>query len=80
MIVFDLRCTHDHRFEGWFASGGDCEAQLAAGDVACPECGDTTVAKALSAPSINGGTTAPDTAPCGLPTCATGGCQMMGGG
>jgi hypothetical protein len=31
MKVFDLACEHDHRFEGWFASADDYDAQLARG-------------------------------------------------
>jgi hypothetical protein len=77
VIVFNLQCTKGHTFEEWFANGGDCEEKMAAREVACPECGDTLVAKGLSAPRINGGAQAPS-APCGLPACGAGACQMMG--
>jgi hypothetical protein len=30
MIIFDLACQHDHRFEGWFQSREDFDSQLAA--------------------------------------------------
>jgi hypothetical protein len=43
MIVFDLRCVKDHRFEGWFASNEDFERQLAVSQVSCPYCDDTRV-------------------------------------
>jgi hypothetical protein len=52
MIRFSLRCVSGHEFEGWFRSGEGYEAQQAAGEIACPECGDTHVEKALMAPSI----------------------------
>jgi len=52
MIVFDLKCVSAHRFEGWFGSSDDYERQLAAGLVACPECGSVEVSKAPMAPSV----------------------------
>lgn len=52
MIVFDLRCGAGHVFEAWFASSGAYEDQCAAGQVACPLCGDSTIAKAVMAPRI----------------------------
>lgn len=52
MIVFDLICGDGHRFETWFRDGEAYEAQAAAGEIVCPACGDTTVAKAPMAPSL----------------------------
>ena len=52
MIRFALRCSADHEFEGWFRSGDGFEAQQKAGEIACPHCGDTEIAKALMAPAI----------------------------
>jgi len=52
MIRFSLRCASGHEFEAWFRSGDGYEAQQQAGEIACPECGDTHVEKALMAPSI----------------------------
>jgi hypothetical protein len=40
MIVFELQCGAQHRFEGWFTSAGDFDGQKAAGLVSCPVCGD----------------------------------------
>ena len=77
MIVFNLQCGSGHGFEEWFASSDDYEAKMVAHEVACPECGDTDLTKAVSAPRVNGGTSEP-AAPCGLPACGAGGCQMMG--
>jgi hypothetical protein len=52
MIRFALRCASGHEFEAWFRNGEGYETQQTAGEVACPECGDTHVEKALMAPSI----------------------------
>ena len=52
MIVFDVKCSKDHVFEGWFSSSAGFEEQMAAGEVACPICGDLTVEKALMAPNV----------------------------
>ncbi|MCY1506828.1 hypothetical protein D9M68_410850 [compost metagenome] len=53
MKVLDLRCTHGHGFEGWFASNEAFDSQLASGLVECPVCGDTAIVKLLSAPRLN---------------------------
>lgn len=52
MIVFDLKCPADHRFQGWFKNGDAFDGQTAAGEVACPVCGDTQVEKAPMAPRL----------------------------
>ncbi|GAA0674174.1 hypothetical protein FHT00_001417 [Sphingomonas insulae] len=52
MILFDLRCRAGHVFEAWFASSTAYADQVGAGQVPCPFCGDTAVAKAVMAPSI----------------------------
>jgi hypothetical protein len=52
MILFALRCTHGHEFEGWFRDGSGFEAQQDAAEIACPHCGDTTVEKAVMAPRL----------------------------
>ena len=53
MKVLDLQCAHAHVFEGWFASEDEFASQLARGLVTCPMCGDSAVAKKLSAPRLN---------------------------
>jgi hypothetical protein len=45
MIVFDLICKDQHRFEGWFASGDDFTSQKNRGLLACPLCGGAHVEK-----------------------------------
>jgi hypothetical protein len=52
MILFTLRCAHGHEFEGWFRDGNGFEAQQKSGEIACPECGQTTVEKAVMAPRL----------------------------
>jgi hypothetical protein len=64
MKVFDLQCTHGHRFEGWFGSDDDFQAQQARGLVACPLCNDADVRRLPSAPRLNlSGAQAPQAAP-----------------
>jgi hypothetical protein len=45
MIIFELACRSDHRFEGWFASGEAYEAQESGGRLECPVCGSRDVVK-----------------------------------
>ncbi len=49
MIIFDLGCPDDHRFEGWFRSADEFEAQLADDMIACPHCGSHDVRRLPSA-------------------------------
>jgi hypothetical protein len=49
MIVFDLRCTHGHAFEGWFASGEEFARQQDAHLVRCPICDDARIERQPSA-------------------------------
>jgi hypothetical protein len=53
MKVLDLKCSHDHRFEGWFASTEEFESQLSRKLVACPVCSSTQVSRMPSAPRLN---------------------------
>ena len=52
MISFSLKCGQGHVFEAWFRNSNTFDAQAAAGEVACPECGGTTVEKAPMAPRL----------------------------
>jgi len=65
LIVFNLGCAAQHRFEGWFASADDFESQRTRGLLACPLCGSPEVSKQLSAPRLNlsGSADAPPPAP-----------------
>jgi hypothetical protein len=59
MKVLDLVCTHEHRFEGWFASDEDEALQRERGLLVCPLCGDADVRRLPSAPRLNLGATVP---------------------
>lgn len=56
MIVFELACSAEHRFEGWFGSAEDFARQEAVGLLACPLCGTSEVRRLPSA-RIRTGTT-----------------------
>jgi len=45
MVVYDLICAVEHRFEGWFPSFEGFQAQAANGLISCPVCGSTEVEK-----------------------------------
>lgn len=53
MKVLDLRCSHDHRFEGWFGSEDDFILQGRRGFLECPLCGDRAISRVPSAPRLN---------------------------
>jgi hypothetical protein len=54
MIKYALVCEHDHAFEGWFATSGDYEDQLAGGLVECPVCASRAVRKQIMSPAVAG--------------------------
>ena len=53
MIVFNLHCAGEHRFEGWFRSQEDYLAQRERELVACPVCGNTRIERLPTAPRLN---------------------------
>ena len=63
MKVLNLRCSHEHVFEGWFGSDEEFQGQLERGLVECPMCGDTGIAKLPSAPRLNLGAQPAEAAP-----------------
>ena len=63
MIVFNLHCTEDHRFEGWFSSAKDYASQKRRGLLTCPTCGDVRIERGLSAPRLNMGAQEPKKPP-----------------
>ncbi len=65
MIIIDLCCTQDHRFEGWFGSAEAFEDQQAKGLIACPSCGSTSIQRLPSAPYVQ---TGDDSRPHGEPS------------
>ena len=52
MIVYELKCSSGHVFEGWFRDAATFDRQAAAGKVACAVCGDSQIAKAPMAPRL----------------------------
>lgn len=64
MIIFDLICEQQHRFEGWFHSAQDFTRQQEQGLVHCPQCASPTVRKLPSAVAIgkSRGSAQPETA------------------
>ena len=55
MIVFNLGCENNHRFEGWFASNEDFERQSGDKLVTCPLCGNANVSRLPHAPHFSTG-------------------------
>ena len=53
MIHYDLICSRNHAFDGWFRDSATFDKQAEAGQVACPQCGDVHVNRALMAPAIS---------------------------
>jgi hypothetical protein len=52
MILFTLRCSADHEFEGWFRDNAAYERQQRRGLIGCPECGSSKVEKAPMSPRL----------------------------
>jgi hypothetical protein len=53
MIIYDLACPQQHRFEGWFDNLRDYEDQAAGGLLSCPVCGSDSVHRVPTASRIN---------------------------
>lgn len=62
MIVLDLCCDQDHRFEGWFGSAAAFASQHERGLVECPVCASRTVRRLPSAPYVQTRPTTPSVA------------------
>jgi hypothetical protein len=52
MIVLNLSCANQHRFEGWFASGEEYSRQRNDHAVSCPVCGDHEITRLPSNPRV----------------------------
>tara|TARA_B100000902_G_C26604433_1_gene572067 strand:- start:27 stop:458 length:432 start_codon:yes stop_codon:yes gene_type:complete len=53
MILFDLKCENDHKFEAWFPSSSNYEDQLKKKMIECPYCNSKKIKKSLMAPNLN---------------------------
>lgn len=54
MIIYDLNCDNNHRFEGWFQNAGAFESQLEERLVCCPQCDSHNVHRVPSVVAISG--------------------------
>ena len=52
MILYQLVCDAEHRFEAWFASSEAFDRQSKGGVVTCPTCESAAVRKAIMAPRV----------------------------
>lgn len=52
MIRYALRCDQGDEFEAWFRNSADFDGQAAEGELVCPVCGSTAVAKDVMAPAV----------------------------
>ncbi len=48
MIVYKLKCSNSHEFDGWFKNIDSFEEQIAGKNVCCPVCADTVLEKVLA--------------------------------
>ena len=53
MIVYNLGCANDHRFEGWFSSADDFDRQTTSKLLSCPLCGNGHISRLPNAPYVN---------------------------
>jgi hypothetical protein len=63
MIKYALGCAEGHTFDSWFPDSDAFDRLRKRGLVACPECGDIRVEKAIMAPAVVGGERAAVEAP-----------------
>ena len=52
MIRYSLTCAKGHGFDSWFQNAAAYDGLRAAGQVACPLCGDAQVDKVLMTPAV----------------------------
>ena len=69
MIVYNLGCSNEHRFEGWFSSADDYSRQTQSKLLVCPMCGDERISRLPHASYVStGGAEKPaPNAPAGAP-------------
>lgn len=54
MIIYDLKCEKQHKFEGWFKDLAAFEEQKAKKLITCPLCGSSDVAMVPSSIAVMG--------------------------
>ena len=52
MIKYQLRCEHNHRFDGWFPNIAEFERQQKKDLLVCPMCDSKKVDRAIMAPAV----------------------------
>jgi hypothetical protein len=52
MILYRLRCSNGHEFDGWFKDSKSYERQEKKSLIGCAACGDAKVTRALMAPRL----------------------------
>ena len=64
MILYQLQCEKEHRFEAWFRDSQAYDKQSKRKLLACPKCGSAKITKTLMAPRIgkSGGDNQPKSA------------------
>ena len=64
MILYQLQCDKEHRFEAWFRDSQAFDKQSKRKLLACPKCGSAKITKTLMAPRIgkSGGDNQPKSA------------------
>jgi hypothetical protein len=67
MIHYDMRCSRDHGFDGWFKDSVAFDKLAKRGLVECPHCGDTKVDRALMRPAVAKRESLPVPAPAPMP-------------
>ena len=53
MIHYNVRCSHDHEFDGWYKDSAAFDRLSKRGLVECPVCGDLKVQRAMMAPAVS---------------------------
>jgi hypothetical protein len=54
VIIYDLTCEKDHKFEGWFKDRASFEAQKKKKIIVCPICGSSDITMVPSSIAIMG--------------------------
>ena len=63
MIHYQLQCSQDHAFDGWFKDSASFDRQAKRGLVECQHCGGTKIERALMAPAVATRTAPPEPKP-----------------
>lgn len=53
MIKYRLHCDKDHSFDAWFRDSAAYDTQASAGLLTCPDCGSSSITKALMTPNVS---------------------------